>query len=108
MKRLMMMALCSATIFAQSAFAIDLDTAKSRGLVGETRNGYLAAVVTTSPEANAVVEDINAKRRAEYARIAAANGQDVHVIEKLAAQKAYEMTPSGQFLKDAGGSWVKK
>lgn len=108
MKRLITMALLGATMCVQSAFAIDLDTAKSRGLVGETRNGYLAAVVTTSPEANAVVEDINAKRRAEYARIAAANGQEVQVIEKLAAQKAYEMTPKGQFLKDAGGNWVKK
>lgn len=108
MKRMILRALCIVALSAHVAMAMDLDTAKARGLVGETRTGYLAAVVTTSPEANAVVEDINAKRRAEYARIAAANNQDIRVIEKLAAQKAYEMTPSGQYLKDAGGNWVKK
>ena len=107
MKKIWTVALIAALTFTQTAFAMDLDAAKAGGLVGEMRNGYLG-VVKSTPEAEAVVSDINAKRRAEYARIAKQNGQDISVIEKLAAQKAYEMTPKGHYLKDAGGNWVKR
>ena len=89
-----------------AVFAIDLDTAKNRGLVGETDTGYLAAV-RPSPEVSALIEEINAKRRAEYRRIASQNNIAVSDVEKLAAKKAIDKTPPGQFVM-VDGDWRKK
>ncbi|MFZ4125970.1 MAG: YdbL family protein [Rickettsiales bacterium] len=89
------------------AFALSLDEAKAQGLVGERVDGYLGPVVE-SGEVVTLVKDINNQRRAEYARIAAGNGQPLDVIQKLAAQKAYEKTPSGFYVQSPQGGWVKK
>ena len=52
-------------VFAGAAFALDLDSAKSQGLVGEQPNGYLGVVKATS-EAVELVSDVNEKRREAY------------------------------------------
>ncbi len=101
------MALAGVMLFAGSAFALDLDSAKAQGLVGEKRDGYLG-VVSGGADAQALVSSTNAKRRDEYSRIAAQNSQPLNVVEKLAAAKAFELTKSGHYLQDAGGNWVKK
>lgn len=93
-------------LVASLAFALDLDSAKAQGLVGETDSGYLAAV-QPSAEVSALVSDINSKRRAEYERIARQNGIAVADVEKLAAKKAIDKTPAGQYVQ-VGGSWRKK
>lgn len=103
-----MMALMGAVMFAGAAYALDLDAAKAQGLVGEKRDGYLGVVANGNSEAQALASDINAKRKAEYTRIAGQNGQALNVVEKLAAAKAFEMTRSGNYIQDAGGNWVKK
>lgn len=103
-----MMALMGAVMFAGAAYALDLDGAKAQGLVGEKRDGYLGVVASGNSEAQALASDINAKRKAEYTRIASQNGQALNVVEKLAAAKAFEMTRSGNYIQDAGGNWVKK
>jgi uncharacterized protein YdbL (DUF1318 family) len=89
------------------AFALSLDAAKAQGLVGERMDGYLGPVETT-PEVVALVKNINNQRRAEYEKIAGANGQSLEVVQKLAAQKAYELTPAGFYIQGASGGWVKK
>tara|TARA_R110002167_G_scaffold185364_1_gene385938 strand:- start:1159 stop:1482 length:324 start_codon:yes stop_codon:yes gene_type:complete len=93
-------------LFSSIAFAIGLDEAKQKGLVGEKDNGYLGVVVAQK-DAQDLVEDINAKRKTVYAQLAAKNGITVQQVEKLAAQKAYEKTSSGHYLW-VGGKWVKK
>ena len=107
MKQKILMALAGVMLFAGTAYALDLDGAKAQGLVGEQRDGYLG-VVSGGSEAQALANDINAKRRSEYSAIAARNSQALNVVEKLAAAKAFEMTKPGHYLQDAGGSWVKK
>ncbi|MGI6638421.1 MAG: YdbL family protein [Desulfobulbus sp.] len=89
-----------------SAWALDLQTAKQRGLVGETPSGYLA-VVQASTEASGLVKSINAQRKQEYANIAKRNGIDLGAVEQLAGKKAMEKTPAGQYVQ-VGGVWVKK
>lgn len=89
------------------AFALSLDDAKAQGLVGERRDGYLGPVENT-PEVVQLVRIINQQRRAEYEKIAAENGQTVDVVQQLAAQKAYEMTPPGFYIQNNAGGWVKK
>jgi len=91
---------------ASQVLALDLQDAKSQGLVGETVNGYLGAV-KSSAEVNALVNDINAKRKAEYQRIAKQNGIAVSDVEALAGKKAIDKTPSGQYV-NVTGSWMKK
>jgi hypothetical protein len=89
------------------ALAIDLQTAKQQGVVGETLTGYLGPVVEPSPEIKELIADINAGRKAKYQEIAAKNGISLDKVEKLAGQKAIEKTMRGQYVK-IGGDWRKK
>ena len=54
---------------AGSASALDLQSARSQKLVVEQVTGYIKAA-NPSPEVDALVADVNAKRKAEYERIA--------------------------------------
>jgi uncharacterized protein YdbL (DUF1318 family) len=82
-------------VFAGAAFALELDSAKSQGLVGEQPNGYLGVVKATS-EAVA------------YQRIARENGISLEQVANLAGQKAIEKTPAGEYVKTPTGQWVTK
>ena len=73
------------TAVAFSAFALSLDEAKAKGLVGERPNGYLGAV---NP-------------------IAKRNRTDLRSVETLAGEKAIQNTTPGNFVEGPGG-WVKK
>jgi len=86
-------------LFATAAHAMDLDSAKGRGLVGERADGYLGIVVANpSAEVEALVEEVNDKRRARYEEIARSNGIEVAKVEALAGQKAIEKTESGGWV----------
>lgn len=89
------------------AFAMDLQQARSAGVVGETLDGYIAAV-KPSAEVNALVAEVNAKRKQEYARISAANKQSVSVVAKLAAEQIINGLPSGSFFQTPDGAWKKR
>jgi uncharacterized protein YdbL (DUF1318 family) len=97
-------------LFAVPAFAIDLDSAKAQGLVGEKLNGYIGIVTSSpTPEVKAMVDDINLRRRASYQQIANKTpGANLNAVEKLAAEKLIAKTPSGQYVEQAPGQWVKK
>ena len=71
-KKLNIITLVSAVCMSFSAWAISLDDAKNQGLVGEDSSGYLGLVVQNA-EAKAVVDDINAKRKAQYLKLAKKN-----------------------------------
>lgn len=94
-------------LIAQSVFAIDLQTAKNKGLVGETPSGYLEAVTQPSAEVSALVNDINAKRKQKFKEIAARNQTSLEAVELLAGKKAIEKTDPGHYVK-IGGSWKRK
>jgi uncharacterized protein len=99
-------ALVTAVLMSFSAWAISLDDAKSQGLVGENSSGYLGLVVANS-EAQAVVEKVNAKRKAQYLKLAKKNNLSLAQVEALAAAKTIEKTQSGHYI-EVNGSWVKK
>lgn len=82
-----------------SVYAIDLDTAKADGLVGERADGYLAAVGDSpSAEVRALIDDINGKRKEQYRRIAAKNEIPLADVEALAGKKTIEKTESGGWV----------
>ncbi|WP_105167119.1 YdbL family protein [Pseudoalteromonas sp. T1lg23B] len=91
---------------AFSAWALTLDSAKDQGLVGETANGYLA-VVSNAAQVQALIDDINAKRKAKYQQLAKQNGISLSQVELLAGKKAIEKTAKGHYVQ-VNGSWVKK
>jgi uncharacterized protein len=90
-----------------SAWAFSLEEAKTRGLVGEKLNGYLGVVNPSSQEAQAVVDEINQKRRRAYEEIASRNKTPLATVEALAGEKAIQNTKPGYFVEGPGG-WTKK
>lgn len=96
-----------ALALGSSAWAVSLQEAKEKGLVGETPTGYLE-VISGNGEAKALVERVNAERRSQYAAIAKRNGTQLNAVEKLAGKKAIEKTESGHYVRLPSGEWVKK
>jgi len=91
------------------SWAIDLQTAKQQGLVGEQPGGYIGIVKSDgNTEVSGMVRDINAKRKNLYQSIANRNKVDLIVVEKMAGKKAINKTPTGQYYKTAEGKWVVK
>lgn len=83
-----------ASLFALPAYALDLHSARASGVVAETPEGFIKAV-KSSPEVDALVADVNAKRRAEYQKISQQNGQPVDVVGKLAAPQIAKSIAAG-------------
>ena len=94
-------------LLASPAFALDLQSARAQGIVGETPAGYIAAI-KTSPEVQAFVDEINAKRRAEYNRISKENNQPVDIVGQIAAERIIGKLEAGQYYQAADGSWKKR
>ena len=96
----------SSLFFSSLSFALDLDEAKDKGLVGEKDNGYLGLVVNQA-DAQKLIAEINEKRRAIYLELASKKNITLTQVEKLAAQKAYNKTAAGHYLW-VNGAWQKK
>jgi uncharacterized protein YdbL (DUF1318 family) len=92
-----------------AASGLDLDRAKSEGLVGEKADGYVGIVLDhTSAPVQALVNNVNAKRRAAYEEIAKKNGTSVDAVALLAGEKLIERAAKGEWVTDANGVWRKK
>ncbi|MEL0027101.1 MAG: YdbL family protein [Perlucidibaca sp.] len=87
--------------------ALELDAAKTQGLVGEQPDGYLG-VVQSTPDAVALAADINAKRKAAYEDIASKNGATLAQVAAMTGQKVIDKAAPGTFVKTPDGKWVKK
>ncbi|MBR9908948.1 MAG: YdbL family protein [Gammaproteobacteria bacterium] len=98
--------LFTALLFSMSALSLSLQDAKDQGLVGEQPNGYLGIVGRSSAELEALVADINGKRRDAYESIANKNKTPLEAVEQLAGQKAMQKTTSGNYIK-LDGRWQK-
>ena len=100
-----LVALCVGTGF--SAWALSLDEAKAKGQVGEKASGYLGAVTGGNADVQALVSDINQRRRQAYEEIAKRNGTSLNSVETLAGEKAIQNTKPGNMVEGPGG-WMKK
>ena len=100
-------ALLALAVGATPALALDLEQARAEGLIGEQADGYIG-VVTPSPEANALVADVNARRRTAYGDIAAKNGTSPAAVGAVTAERLIARLPKGAFVQDASGRWVRK
>jgi uncharacterized protein YdbL (DUF1318 family) len=75
----------------QTAWAIDIHTAKSQGLVGEANTGYLAAIGAPSAEVKALINEVNEKQ-----------------VQVRFYELAVQRTEPGHYYQDAGGNWKRK
>ena len=89
------------------AWALSLEEAKAKGLVGEKPSGYLG-VVSGGGDVQALVNDINQKRRQAYEDIASRNKTNIKDVETLAGEKAIQNTKPGHFVQSPSGQWMKK
>jgi len=102
-------ALIAALGATAGASGLDLERAKDQGLVGERADGYVGIVVEQADApVQALVNGVNAKRRAAYEEIARKNGTSVDTVAVLAGQKLIERAASGEWVTDADGVWRKK
>ena len=92
------------TAWAQT---MTLQDAKSSGLVGERQDGYIG-IVKDAPGVAVLVNDINLQRRQLYRDIARKNNIPLNTVERLAADKAINRTPTGEYVQDTTGNWVQK
>lgn len=93
---------------APAAAALDLETARAQGLVGEQTDGYVGLVRGQgSDEARRLVAEVNARRRAHYEQIAREQGTPVAAVAALAGQKLIARMPAGTWIGD-DGRWYRK
>jgi len=92
------------SLLAFPALAIDLHSAREQQLVGEGNDGY-AVALGGGGDVKAMVSQVNAKRREEYARIAGEKGQSVDVVAKLAAQQIISGLEPGAKYMGSDGVW---
>ena len=92
-----------------AASGMDLERAKDQGLVGERADGYVGIVVAqTNSLVQAMVNQVNQKRRTAYEEIARKNGTSVDSVAVLAGEKLIERAPKGAWVTDAEGNWRQK
>ena len=94
---------------ATTGWAADLSSAKADGWIGEKPDGYIGLVRNDAPpDVQALVRDVNERRRAEYERIAQRQGAPLSEVEKVGGMTAIEKTRPGHYIMDASGRWRKK
>lgn len=96
-----------AALFPGPALALTLDEARSRGLVGELPNGYVAAR-RTGPGVSELVDSVNRQRRQHYRQIAQQTGVPVAAVEQQAGQALIERLPAGAWYMNMQNQWVQK
>ena len=91
------------------SWGLTLEEAKTQGIVGERPNGYLGVVRPgASADVQALVNDVNQKRRQTYEDIARRHTTSLEAVEMLAGKTAIENTKPGNFIQLPAGQWVKK
>ncbi len=99
---------CMLWVGISPVYALDLDSAKAQGMVGEQADGYIAAVsATPSAEVQQLVHSINQKRKAHYRSISQEQSQVLETVEALAGAKLIERAAVGEYI-NTGGGWRKK
>jgi len=79
--------------------------ARAAGQIGEQVDGYLGIVGATTPDLQRIVDDINIKRRAVYARKAQENNATVEEYAISVGCQAIARTVPGEKYQAPDRSW---
>lgn len=91
------------------AAAIELDQARTQGVVGERADGLVGAVEPSpSAEVRKLVDTINAARMQEYRAIAQKNGTPIEAVQAVAGENLLQRAKQNKwYMMDASGRWSK-
>lgn len=89
-------------VFVSPALALELDAARADGQVIELHNGYLAPGDGASSAAQALVAEVNAKRRAYYEDVAAQQGVSLSDVELIFGEQIFEKAQPGIYQRIDG------
>ncbi len=93
---------------AAPAVAGPVGDAKAAGQVGERPDGYLGVVGAAPAQVIDLVRSVNAQRRQHYQAIAEQNGTSLRAVEAIMGQRLIGEAPSGSYVMDGTGTWVRK
>jgi len=85
-----------------------LDAPRAAGTVGERFDGYAVTRGTVTPEITALVDKVNAERKALYAERAKAEGVAILDIGKIYAAEIIKSAPAGTWFLSEAGEWKQK
>jgi uncharacterized protein YdbL (DUF1318 family) len=93
-------------VAAQSARL--LDAPRAAGTVGERYDGYAVARAPAGPEVAALIDKVNAERRAIYAQRAASEHVPIEAIGRIYAKEILQSAPAGTWFLAENGQWTRK
>jgi uncharacterized protein YdbL (DUF1318 family) len=85
-----------------------LDGPRAAGLVGERFDGYAVVRGAAPADVAALVDRVNAERKAVYEQRAAADKAPVDAVGKIYAQQIMQSAPAGTWLLGEDGQWTRK
>lgn len=85
-----------------------LDGPRAAGLVGERFDGFAVARTTVPADVAALIEKVNAERRAIYAKRAQTDNVPVEAIGKIYAGEIIKNAPAGTWVLEEGGKWTQR
>lgn len=86
-----------------------IDAAQKAGTVGERIDGYLGIVDQSVDDATRRrVNEINAQRRALYAKLSKDSGVPVEQVARLTGEKQVANAAPGEFVMGDNGRWTQK
>jgi uncharacterized protein YdbL (DUF1318 family) len=88
-----------------TAWAGSLQDLRASGALGESASGY---AVARDSSATAEVAAINKKRKAVYAKKAAAQGVGIDQVGKVYAKEIFKQVPAGTWIQNQQGKWSQK
>ena len=107
MKKQLVAILVALSFLSGNVWALTLSEARTEGWVGETLNGYLAALQTDA-ETQALVNEINKARSASYQQLARSNNIPPDEVAKMAGQKLVARAKPGEYVQGINGKWLRK
>ena len=85
-----------------------LDAPRAAGIVGERYDGYAVVRAAAPPDVVALVNSVNAERRAVYAQRAAAQRAPIEEVGKVYAAEIMRAAPRGTWFLSETGQWTQK
>jgi uncharacterized protein YdbL (DUF1318 family) len=85
-----------------------LDAPRAAGIVGERYDGYAVVRGTAPPDIVALVNQVNAERRALYAERAKSENTSIEAIGKIYAVEIMKSAPPNTWFLSESGQWTQK
>ena len=95
-------------VMARAQTARLLDAPRIAGLVGERYDGYAVARGKVDSSLAALIDQVNADRRAVNAKQAAADNVPIEAVGKIYAAEIIKSAPVGTWFLGENGQWTQK